>query len=347
MEVKGLTTLEIINAIGPVIAILAGIFFVLVFLVLWRLDRQSDFEMRKKELYIKRKEYEGETNVVVNNDSSGGNESDLGGYVTIDIPEERKSIFHDLLKGFEEYASLKGYKVSVSIDSSIENKISFKIVINDFGITGTRSSVKHDLDEYIEKIKSGESIDNMPEFIEPIEHSRLVMALKNRISFLQQNYEVEKNIREFYQGFFKQLPVTGFSHASPVFHISNSGANEMDQRKYIANNSANVSQGDNQQNQLSGSDIAIGSTFSRKTEQIEKIDSLIEALKKESDGDDTNDITRQFENIKEEMKEEENPDKDMISKWLNKAKTLLKFAEKGSEIFNKAKEVYESFGLEF
>ncbi|NTW53275.1 MAG: hypothetical protein HGB15_00585 [Chlorobaculum sp.] len=341
------TTIEFINVVLPSFGIACGIALGLMFFKEWRLDRRREFDMKREELHIKLKEYQQETKLVVNNDNSIGNESDLGGYVTIDIPEERKSIFHDLLKGFEEYAALKGYKVSVSIDSSIENKISFKIVIHDFGITGTRGSVKNDLDEYIEKIKSGEPIDNMPEFIESVEHSRLMMALKNRISFLQQNYEVEKNIREFYQGFFKQLPVTGFSHLSPVFHISNSGVTEMDQRKYIANNSANVSQGDNQQNQLSGSDIAIGSTFSKKSEQIEKIESLIEALKKESDGGEVNDITRQFENIKEEIKEEENPDKGMISKWLNKAKILLTFSEKGTEIFKKAKEVYESFGLNF
>jgi hypothetical protein len=34
-----------------------------------------------------------------------------------------------------------------------------------------------------------------------LDHAKLSMALKNRISFLQQNYAVEKNIREFYEKF--------------------------------------------------------------------------------------------------------------------------------------------------
>ncbi|KJV05175.1 hypothetical protein [Methylocucumis oryzae] len=337
---------DLINIIWPVTATMFAMLFGMSVLKEWRASRERDFEMRREELYMRRKEYESANNIIVNNDN-GGNYSDLGGYITIDIPEERKSIFHDLLKGFEEYAALKGYKVTVSIDSSIEGKISFKIVIKDFGITGTRNSVKHDLDEYIQKIKSGAPIEDMPELIAPVEHSRLIMALKNRITFLQQNYEVERNIRDFYQKFFERLPVSGFSHASPVFHILNSGATEMDQRKYIANNSANINQGDSQQNQISSGDIAIGSTFTKKSEQLEKLDSLIEALNKSGGSANAKDATRQFENIKEEISDEENPDKSLILKWLEKAKKLLSFAEVGSDVFNKAKSVYESFGMEF
>ena len=36
------------------------------------------------------------------------------GYIVIDLPEERRSLFHDLLKGFEEYARLNSpWKKSV------------------------------------------------------------------------------------------------------------------------------------------------------------------------------------------------------------------------------------------
>ena len=113
----------------------------------------------------------------------------------------------------------------------------------------------------------------------------------------------------------------------------------------MANNSANVSQGDNQQNKISGSNITIGSTFSEKSNQLEKLDLLIESLKRSGDDGELKDATRQFENIKEELSDVENPDRDLISKWLDKAKKLVSFAEIGSEVFDKAKTVYESFGI--
>ncbi len=52
-----------------------------------------------------------------------------GGYIVLDLPEEQKSIFHDLLKGFEDYSLSRGYKVEFSVDNSIADKIAFKFTI--------------------------------------------------------------------------------------------------------------------------------------------------------------------------------------------------------------------------
>lgn len=349
-----ISELELINGMLPIMATSFGFFVAFVFgrsfLSEWRESRLRDYEMRREELSLRSEEIKkskNNNNIVVNNETSSS-DTDLGGYVTINIPEDRKSVFQDLLKGFEEYAQIKGYKVSVSVDSSTAGKISFKISINDFGVTGTRASVKNDLDEYINKIKTGEPLDDMPEVINSVEHFRLVMALKNRVSFLQQNYEVEKNIREFYQGFFEKLPISGFSHSNPIFHISNGGQTEMDQRKYIAKNSANVMQGDNQNNLISAGTVIIGSTYAEKSAQIDNLNALIEFLENNSSINESKNAKRQFENIKEELTEEQNPDKGLIEKWLEKAKSLVGIAEKGSELFSKAKSVYDSsFGIEF
>ncbi|WP_295612615.1 hypothetical protein [uncultured Lamprocystis sp.] len=119
----------------------------------------------------------------------------------------------------------------------------------------------------------------------------------------------------------------------------------MDQRRYIANNSANVSQGDNQQNLIEGRNVTIGSTFSEKSRQIEKLDALLGCLEASKDSDTYKDVIRQIKNIKEELSDEEKPNEDLIEKWLNKAKQLVSFTEIGSDIFNKAKAVYESFGM--
>ncbi len=291
--------------------------------------------------------YTGENSKIVINTSKDTDElyRDTEGYVTIEIQEEKKSLFHDLLKGFEEYATLKGYKVSVSIDASEEGKISFKIVVHDFGVTANRKIIKKDLDEYLEMIKSGD-LDKIPEVLEPVEHARIVMALKNRIVFLQQNYQVERNIREFYEKFFERIPLQSISHANPILHITNSGSSEMDQRKYIANNSANTMQGDNHSNRFRTGNVTIGTTYTEKKEQIEKIEELLDELKK-TDIKGQHDAVRHVENAKEELSESENPDQGQVEKYLGKAGKILAAAEKGSALFLKAKSVFDSFSISF
>jgi hypothetical protein len=216
--------------------------------------------------------------------------------------------------------------------------------VNDFGVVGNRDSVKKDLNEFISKIQNGESLDDLEAVSNDLEYSRLLMALKNRISMLQSQYEVQSNINDYYKSFFAQLPTQSVSHAQPI-HIYN-GGHEMDQRKYIANNSANVMQGDNHANLVEGNNINIGSTFAEKNERIQGLDDLISLLKKEElQGKDK--ALRHLENVKEELVDEEDPDEATVSKWLSKASGILKYADQGTDLFNKAKEVMQGFGLEF
>ncbi len=343
MDIKYL--LETFNSVTPFMIFLAIVFFAYFFLHEWRVSRRRDFDLRQEEMKLSReKKYSPSTNIVVDNNKNE-NPSDLGGYVIMDMPDERKSIFHDVLKGFEEFASIKGYHVSISIDSSIPDKIAFKFTLNDFGVSPSSAQVKKDLDEYIDKMKKGESIDDLPEVNEPVEHNRLVMALKNRVSFLQQNYEVQKNIKEFYEKFFRQLNIGAISHSLPAIQI-NQGGIDMDQRKYIANNSAGVSQGDNQSNLIEAHDISIGDSFSERKDMILKLDELISVLRGSSDGDvNLTKAQRHLESVKDELEDEKEPDKGIVAKLLGKTKELLGIAKASGEVVTKAKEVFESFGI--
>jgi DNA-binding LacI/PurR family transcriptional regulator len=57
-----------------------------------------------------------------------------GGYIVVEMPEEDRPLFHDLLKGFEDYAKLKGYQISFSIDSSSIGRIAFKFTVKNDGV---------------------------------------------------------------------------------------------------------------------------------------------------------------------------------------------------------------------
>ncbi len=336
--------LDLINSMTPIIALVVALTGGMIFLREWKVSRDRDARYRKEEIMMRRAELDA-SSMNIRVDNSTGESSDLGGYISIPMPEDKKSLFHDLLKGFEDYASLKGYKVSVSIDSSDINVIRFKLVVNEFGVTASRESIKKDLQEYVDKINNGADIDNLPEILNSIEHSKVLAALKNRISFLQHNYNMEKNVRECYEKVIQNLPTQGISHAQPIFNISN-GNTDMDQRKYIASNSANVMQGDNHSNSLEHVSVNIGSTFSETRDKVEGLEELISLIKGQP-FEQSDKAIRQLENVKDELVDEEEPDLSSINKWLNKAGSLLKAAEKGSELALKAQNVMESFGVTF
>jgi hypothetical protein len=307
----------------------------------WKRTQKENRKLKEQELMIQG-EAARNTNANINIENSNET-NDLGGYVTIPMLEDKKSLFHDLLKGFEYYASLKGYKVSISIDTSISDSISFKIVVNDFGVTANRQSIKEDLNEYIESIQNGSPLENLPEVLDPISHAKILAALKNRISFLQQNYQIEKNIREFYEEVFKKIPSQGVMHAQPIFNITN-GATEMDQRKYIAKDSPNAMLGDNHQNSLSNVSVNIGNSFAEKQDKVNGIEELINLIKQESFEGDSKAL-RQLENVKEELVDESEPDKSLIEKCLTKAGAIISSAEKCSGLIDKAEGIFEGFGI--
>ena len=135
-------------------------------------------------------------------------------------------MFSDLLKGFEEFAKLKGYNIAFSVDNSIPHKIAFKFTLQDEGINISTQTVRKDIREYIEKVKNGENFDDLPIVISPEEHSLVSTTLKNRFSFLQHNYNLEKNTRLHYENLIKRISISpnGFTQQPSIF-IQTGGVN--------------------------------------------------------------------------------------------------------------------------
>ena len=52
-----------------------------------------------------------------------------GGYIILDLPDNMRSMFSDLLKGFEDFAKLKGYNIIFSVDNSIPHKNASKFTL--------------------------------------------------------------------------------------------------------------------------------------------------------------------------------------------------------------------------
>ncbi len=308
-----------------------------------KLAAETDDIKIKNELEVQRLKQEIETKP----QSTIGMEA--GGYIILDLPREQHSLFHDLLKGFEEYAKLKGYSVQFSIDKSFPNQIAFKFTLVDEGISVSTTRVKQDIQEYILKVQKGDTLDDLPMILSPEEHHLILATMKNRISFLQLNHNLEKNAREFYEKIMKNI-ASQYTGVLPAPTIMVQTGGNMDSRRYESYNSSRLTQGDNNRliDQSIDSSVRIADSFNDRKVQVDELISLIELLRQHDDQPDTK--SRQqaivnLEKVRDELSEEPKPDRSRIQKWLEKSKLCLENLKLTQEIFEKAKGVFESFGL--
>jgi len=270
---------------------------------------------------------------------------DSGGYIVVDLADEKRPFFHDLLRGFEEYATLKGYAVSFSIDSSLSNKIAFKFTLREATNIGPER-LGRDFQEYVEKIVQGDDFTDMPVITSLEEHYVLFRVLKNRISFLQHSYNMSKNAAELYENIAKKaVTMMPMTPAPPSQNIILQTGGVVESRNYIANNSSRVIQGDNSRI-IEKSTIKIGSTFSEKKAQIDKILAVIQLLKKDNDVTDQKvQAVTNLEKVKDELENESQPDESRISKWLERTKQAIQLGSFAHETVSACKELLEAFGV--
>ncbi|RII28911.1 MAG: hypothetical protein CXR31_03290 [Geobacter sp.] len=268
---------------------------------------------------------------------------DSGGYIVVDLADEKRPFFHDLLRGFEEYATLKGYAISFSIDSSLPNKIAFKFTLRD---TTNTERLGKDFQEYVEKIVKGDDFSDMPVITSPEEHLMLFRVLKNRISFLQHSYDMSKNAAEFYENLAKKaVTMMPMTPALPSQNIVLQTGGVVDSRSYNANNSSRVIQGDSSMI-IEKSTIKIGCTFSEKKAQLDKILTAIQLLKNDTDETDLKvQAVTNLEKVKDELENESHPDESRISKWLERTKQAIQLGSFAHETVSACKELLEAFGI--
>jgi hypothetical protein len=215
---------EIITAMDVLVgtATLLGIGLAATFLLSWRRHRAEDLRLRMEQIQIEERRLTEEAHRRAEDSYTREREFDRqlewqesmraqewtrdqerssrqsygtegGGYIIVDLPDERRPLFHDLLKGFEEYATLKGYHVAFSADNSIPNRFAFKFTLSTAGVLVSADQVREDLHEYLERVRSGDDLADLPVVTSIREHDLVVTALRNRISFLRHNYELAKN----------------------------------------------------------------------------------------------------------------------------------------------------------
>ena len=268
-----------------------------------------------------------------------------GGYAFVDVPDNYKGFLHDTITGFEEFARLKGYRVGIAIDTTLPGKVGFRFTILDQGVTVSMETVRSDVGEYIAKFNEDESdaFDDLPIVIDPIEHERLKAALATRFTMVRTQMEMYKTEVDFYKklmlkvvqfkgGSIGYLPVPSNIIHNQLVHDGPQMAGDT----YSTDRSPGAAVGKNNTASIDRSTITIGSTLTEKNEQVDGLSELIELVTR-SDLQNRDDVARYLAKAKEELTDGDPPDAGFIGRYLGKAKDIFALAERGTEIYEKAK----------
>jgi hypothetical protein len=221
----------------------------------WQVEREEDAIGRNSTM-------------VTVNKPEAASEGQRGGFTFIEVADEYKTLFADAMNGFADFAKLKGYNVELSLDTSLPGKVGIRFTILDSGVTVSTATVRKDVDEYIERLRSADDLSDMPMAANSIEHGRLLSALQARFSYLRMQAETFAVQANFYKRIINEWDAStsrAISYASPVqIHLTNESSRNM-RDSYNAKNSQNVAQGKGAKALTKGSTVLIGSTLTEKT----------------------------------------------------------------------------------
>jgi hypothetical protein len=273
-----------------------------------------------------------------------------GGYIVIDMSEKDRPLFHDLLRGFEDYAKLKGYSIAFSIDATFVDRIAFKFTVKDEGFPVGAERVKRDLKEYIQHFRDGD-IDDLEESTfsgesSTPEREHLLGLFKDQMQYLRARYAISQKTIKQYQNFFDSLG--SFPALSSQSVIVQTGGNmetrhQLDSRSYSATNSRNILQGDG--STLSDNSINIGKSFNDKRERIIALDDVIAKLK----AVEYPALARAELNltkVRDELADEGEPSESSIMKWLETAKNVIASVVLGHELAESVHNLFRLFGMQ-
>jgi hypothetical protein len=347
--------IQLINTVLTMMGLASAMGFGLYFLRSWTRHRKEDLELRRQqaEADLKNRNVEtakrqAETEAIELeiherriSVEAGLQLTDSGGFIVLNIHPDQRSAFLDLLKGFEDYARLRGYQCLFSFDSLSSNRVAFKFTVGEAGIGVSAQQVKTDFEDYIARIRDSGDLNDIPVSLTPEQHELVLVALKNRLSFLQHNYNLAKNANEFYERLLRQVPGTAFSQ-TPTVMVQTGGT--LDSRTYSAHSSPQLVQGDANRDvaQSLDSSVHIADSFNDRRQQIESLEYLIKLL---SEYPNAHAAVVNLEKVHDEVAGMAVPDRSRVWKWLERAKLSMETAKLSGEAIEAARKVYSSFNV--
>ena len=274
------------------------------------------------------------------------------GYIIIEMPDSKKRMFHDFLLGFEEYAELRGYAITVSLDSSLPNKLAFKLTLTADPSVSTQQ-VREDLQVYIDKVQNGD-VSGLPQVVPAGQHRLLALAMANRINFLQNSLNVQNALIGEYRELLKQVSSERFKVMPTQHLIIQAGSQSSATTLEVLNSpQAAIGTGNEVMENKLGQRAYIAESLNERRTQIDAVKEFIDLLHKTrlevsaqrpSKPDTLESADMCLRKVAVEL-EVAKPDPQRIQRWLETAKFTLKTFGLTKEVADAAKVVWEMFRL--
>ena len=269
-----------------------------------------------------------------------------GGYILIDMPDDNKALFHDVLKGFEEYGALNGYEIRFSIDGDIPNKIAFRFTVGGAGVIVSPARVEQDLGAYLDFVAGRRKLSDLEAVIPKEKHDQVVRDLEARIAFLRGKIAV-------FEG-----GLVGYEKAATAIAEGAAGSVRRPQTNnfYLTGveNMGDTYKAENSPHATVGKDIVaiqvnVGNTPREKADNAkatrELLDLVVSSVEVDQEAKDG--AVKYLGKVQDELDEARDPSAKHIQGWLERAKQYLVMFDSAGEVIDKAKEVFGRFELPF
>jgi hypothetical protein len=334
--------LQVISTITPYAILLIVVF--VGYPLLSRFLRAREFEMQHR-LDIERARLQREEDASVT-PSPATPVVDVSGYIVLNLPENQKAAFLDLLRGFEDYAALKGYRISFSYDGSIPDHIAFRFTILEGGIVVTSDRVRQDLQEYMRRVQNGDDFGDLDIVVPPEQHFTRLMILKNRLAFLQQTYATQRNAMQLYQRIVENIGAGPMGQGPQIF-IQGTGSIASDH--YSAVNSQQIAQGRHIRliGNTASQSLNLGTTLNERKEIADSLDRIWGLLLSErgEQGRHASEASRYVLKAKDEICDEPEPDESRVRRYLERARDIFSTAAFAKETVDAFKALLTAIGL--
>jgi uncharacterized phage infection (PIP) family protein YhgE len=302
----------------------------------------QEAKLRMWEEELKQREQQ----LVLRSGSNTGIDLHGAGYI-INLPDEQRANFIDILNGFKTFVRLqREYQIAFSFsDSTDPNRFEFRFTVVDDN-NGATAQAGKDISDYLTKVTSGKPmlIDPTPRAISQYALSpSSVKTLTAKIDAVQKEHtELVREHKDLNKAILELTTAIAQSVKQPFPQVTNTIMVQPQSGDRTVTNSPFAIAGD--QSEIRDiENVHINQTPERTDDLPGKIDELILLLKQAQANESTEgeDAIRHLKNVRDEMTEGK-PDKGLIRKWFDKAKDALALLKPVGEAAVATKEVVES-----
>lgn len=321
LEVKSLTDGNILLFIYVLIGglFLCGLFIGLVALKRW-------YQRRKEELnlLIKTKDNLEKLEQILSSQTS----VDIRNFFIVTVPPLFRSIFLDVLQGFEDFSLLRGYQSLLSFHSFSNYQIGFKYAIGKEGVGVSAGQAKADFADYIDRVHSLRNFETKAIFLDPSKVDMSRTLLMKQLLRIQKAFHAADEYQSTLYRLFTTITEKGFASVTmeksidpePDFPIQTDG------------------DGDEKDSPDNG--VFLEYTFTKRNQQIEQLEFLITRLVQNPT---SLHATVYFEEARNEMIEVDTPNRERVNQWLQEAAQSMEQSDLEAEDIEILKKVYASF----